>query len=149
MWKSPDLFDRYLEAWNEGDPGVIAGMFTDAAKYKDPSVDRPLEGRDEIREHAEKVLRNWPEQHWIRLRHWDHASGGTVLWRATITSPRSGRDVTFDGLDLFEIAEDGLIAELLVHFDPAKWRGLAPRRILPPEDRVDLRRPQPRSSIAT
>lgn len=126
------MLQRYFAGWNAGDAEAIARCFHPEARFRDPSTTNALAGRHAIRAHVEKVLRYWPEEEWEVLRHWDHAGGATFHWRATITSPWTGRDVTFDGVNVAQL-EDGLITELLVVFDPAAWRGLVPKPFVPPE----------------
>jgi uncharacterized protein (TIGR02246 family) len=126
------MLQRYFDAWNEGDAEAIAQCFHADARFHDPSLEEPLAGRSAIRAHVQKVLRYWPEEEWAALRHWEHRRGATLVWRATITSPWTGRDVTFEGVNIMEL-EDGLISELQVFFDPARWRGLVPKPFVPPD----------------
>lgn len=126
------MLQRYVDAWNAGDANAILACFHDDARLGDPSLEQALAGRTAIRAHVEKVLRYWPEEEWVALRHWEHPRGATLLWRATITSPWTGRDVTFEGVYVMEL-EDGLISELLTFFDPALWRGLVPKPLVPPD----------------
>jgi len=130
--ESLTVLRRYLDAWSAGDAETIVACFHPEARFRDPSMAQAIAGRHAIRKHVEKVLRYWPEEEWEVLRHWDHDTGVTLHWRATITSPWTGRDVTFDGLNVAEVS-DGLIVELLVVFDPAVWRGLVPTPFVPPE----------------
>ena len=100
MAPQADLAREYLAGWNTADADRILEIFLTDAIYADPSAPDRIVGRDAIRQHVEKVLRYWPEQEWIELRQWPHADGLTLLWRATITSPISGKDVTFEGVDI-------------------------------------------------
>ncbi|HXF95398.1 MAG TPA: nuclear transport factor 2 family protein [Gemmatimonadales bacterium] len=123
------MFDvaEWLRAWGEADADLVLAFYTPDCRYRDPATVTPLIGLDALRSHLLKVFAYWPEQRWEEVRRWEHADhqGLTLLWRAEITSPRSGRSVVFEGLDVLRFA-GGRIAEQLIFFDPAAWRSLAP-----------------------
>jgi steroid delta-isomerase-like uncharacterized protein len=116
----------WLDAWNDGDLDRVLEFYAEGVRYRDPAVEE-LTGLVAMRQHLTKVFAYWPEQEWSEVRRWEHADrlGLTLLWRAEITSPRSGKVAQFEGIDVMRFS-GGKIAELLVFFDPAGWRALNP-----------------------
>lgn len=125
------MFDvaAWLESWSTGQAEAVLGFYAPACRYRDPATVEAIHGHDALRAHLAKVFTYWPEQRWEEVRRWDHADGAglTLLWRAEITSPRSGRSVEFEGLDVLRFS-DGKLTEQLIYFDPAVWRTLLPER---------------------
>ncbi len=117
----------WLRAWSDADLERTLSYYSPDCRYRDPATRGPLVGHTGLRSHLERVFVSWPEELWEEVRHWDHADGQglTLHWRATITSPRSGKGVQFEGLDLLRFA-GGKIVEQLICFDPAPWRALMP-----------------------
>lgn len=131
MGRMPD-FDvaGWLAAWSDADLERTLRFYAPDCRYRDPATKTELCGHAELHPHLQKVFGYWPEQRWEEVRRWTHADGAglTLLWRVEITSPRSGRSVVFEGLDVLRLS-GGKIAEQLIFFDPAAWRGLMPARI--------------------
>lgn len=125
------MFDvqAWLDRWNDGDLEGVLALHAEDVRYRDPAVEE-LVGRAALREHLRKVFAYWPEQEWSEVRRWPHADhlGLTLLWRAEITSPRSGKVAQFEGVDVMRFT-GGKIAELLIFFDPAGWKALNPANV--------------------
>jgi ketosteroid isomerase-like protein len=43
-------------AWERGDPGALAGLFSEDGVYEDPLMDGPLTGREQIREGSRPAM---------------------------------------------------------------------------------------------
>jgi uncharacterized protein (TIGR02246 family) len=95
--------DRYVHAWNNNDPGEIAGLFTEDAVYLTGPLDAPWTGRDQIVEE------------WLRIKDEPGTTSftydviavdgdlGVVQGRATYVEP----PLEYGNLWLVRLAPDG------------------------------------------
>jgi len=100
------LVDRYNDAWNRQDLETICSMHAPDMVFENHNAGESAAG-DEVRTHLASIFENWPD---LRFRGRSLYVGDDFVvqeWTATATHP-SGKQVEWDGLDLFPI-ENGLI----------------------------------------
>jgi steroid delta-isomerase-like uncharacterized protein len=116
----------YLDAWNARDAERIAAFFSDDAVYDDRGAGAVARGRSEIRAHAERVHRAFPDLRFelLRAAHADDFTAGE--WRSRMTHrgeidglAPSGRAVESSGVDLATLGPGGLIVHLVSYYDGA------------------------------
>jgi steroid delta-isomerase-like uncharacterized protein len=108
-----EFADRYLEAWNERDPGRMAPLVTDDVVWTDPALPEPARGVAAVQEFMRTSWRAFPD---LRFEEPSPShlsiSGDTVAWtwrmHGTMTGPveppgfaPTGRPMTIDGVDLW------------------------------------------------
>jgi ketosteroid isomerase-like protein len=116
-----ELIDRYDDAWNRHDVDAIDSMHHDEVVFDNHTAGERAEGRAAVREHIAQIFRNNPT---IRFRGRNRYVGGDFVvseWTATVT--RDGKQVEWDGVDLFPI-RDGLIARKDVYSSSHRPREL-------------------------
>ena len=100
------LIDRYNDAWNRQDLDAICALHAPDMVFENHNAGERAEG-DAVRAHLAGIFANWPD---LRFRGRSAYVGEDFVvqeWTATATHP-SGRQVEWDGLDVFPI-ENGLI----------------------------------------
>ena len=72
------LMAEYLAAWNDRDADRIASFFTEDAVYDDRGAGEVARGREQIREHAARIHRGFPDLSFelIRAAHGDGFTAG-------------------------------------------------------------------------
>jgi steroid delta-isomerase-like uncharacterized protein len=119
-----ELMLDYLAAWNARDPQRIASFFTEDAVYDDRGASAVARGRGEIRAHAERVHRAFPDLHFelVRAAHGDLFTAGE--WRSRMTHQGeieglapTGRVVESGGVDVATLDADGRISHLVSYYD--------------------------------
>jgi steroid delta-isomerase-like uncharacterized protein len=133
-----ELMHDYLGAWNARDAQRIASFFTEDAVYDDRGAGATARGRDEIRAHAARVHRAFPDLSFelVRSAHGENFTAGE--WRSRMTHlgeleglASTGRVVESAGVDVATLDRDGRISHLVSYYDGAaimRDLGLLPGR---------------------
>ncbi|MGE7435838.1 nuclear transport factor 2 family protein [Kitasatospora sp. NPDC001175] len=109
----------FFEGSRSGDPDAWAASFAPDAEYHDPVGTPVLAGRAAIRDQFAAVLPLFGRFDGIRP---DRVHGGgdemAVTWRGAGETP-DGRPVAWEGVNVFALGADGLIAHCRAYFDLA------------------------------
>ena len=117
----------YLDAWNARDAERIAAFFSDDAVYDDRGAGAVARGRSEIRAHAERVHRAFPDLRFelLRAAHADDFTAGE--WRSRMTHrgeidglAATGKVVESGGMDVATLDPEGRITHLVSYYDGAE-----------------------------
>jgi steroid delta-isomerase len=116
---APAAVAAFFEGSRSGDPDVWAAPFAPGAEYHDPVGAPVLAGRAAIREQFAAVLPLFGRFDGIRPDR-VHGSGDevAVTWRGSGETP-DGRPVAWEGVNVFTLGADGLIAHCRAYFDLA------------------------------
>jgi len=126
------LIDRYDAAWNDRDLDAIASMHADDIVFHNHTAGERVAGAAAVREHIAGILARWPTLRFESraLRVGDDFA--VSEWTAHATHPDDGRELEWDGVDVFPIAPDGRIARKDVYSTSGTPRVLSTR----PSDRI-------------
>ena len=126
------LIDRYDAAWNDRDLDAVASMHADDIVFHNHTAGERVAGAAAVREHIAGILARWPTLRFERraLRVGDDFA--VSEWTARATHPDDGRELEWDGVDVFPIAPDGRIARKDVYSTSGTPRVLSTR----PSDRI-------------
>jgi steroid delta-isomerase-like uncharacterized protein len=101
-----ELIERYNDAWNRQDLDAIHACHASDVVFHNHTAGEKVEGADAVREHVANIFRNWPGM-WFSSRHL-YVRENLVVSEWTAHAERDGRELEWDGVDIFPI-EDGLI----------------------------------------
>ena len=113
----PPVVREYFAAIQRMDPDAWVACFTQHATSFEPGASAPLQGHAELRQFLVGVLGAFQT---IGLTE-DHvfASGNRVAVKFTGRGTgKNGRDVLFEGIDIFEISHEGKIQMMWGYWDP-------------------------------
>lgn len=109
---------QYFKAIRAGNIDAIVATFAADAVSHDPVGAPPHEGHEGIRRFFEDVGTRFETLH----LHEDHTfiagNGAAVKWTAHGVG-KNGHEVTFEGIDVFEVNDDGQIQQLWAYWNPA------------------------------
>ena len=119
-----EVWDRYVEGWNDHDPRAVRDAFASDGTIETPTTDEPMEG-GEIEAWVSGLVEGFPdvrfEEH--RMLSTDEDGVFVIEWtlHGTHTEtfqgvPPTGNAVELDGVDVARISEEG-IESLTVYFD--------------------------------
>jgi ketosteroid isomerase-like protein len=97
--------ERYNDAWNRQDVDAIISMHAPDFVFHNWTAGERVEG-DEVRDHLEGIFRNTPSLRFTCRRLYVH--DGLVVNEWTATAERAGKQLEWDGVDVFPF-ENGLI----------------------------------------
>jgi steroid delta-isomerase len=123
---SPDKISRAVRAYflaiRAMDPEAIANNFAEDGTTCDPMGAPPISGRAAIREFFESIFKNFKSAALTEDSVFVAGNGAAVKWTGSGTSA-SGKEVNFEGIDVFEINHDGKIQSLWAYWNPAEMIG--------------------------
>jgi steroid delta-isomerase len=114
----PPVVSRYFAAIRRMDPDAWVACFTEQATSYEPGAPAPLQDHAALRQFLAGVLAAFQD---IDLTE-DHVflSGNRVAVKFTGRGTgQNGRRVVFEGIDVFEINQDGRIQTMWGYWDPA------------------------------
>ncbi|MCE3224886.1 MAG: putative Steroid delta-isomerase [Nitrospira sp.] len=114
----PPVVSEYFATIHRMDPDAWVACFTEQATSYEPGAPAPLHGHAALRQFLVRVLAAFQT---IRLME-DHVFlyGNRVAVKFTGRGTgTNGREVTFEGIDVFEISQDGKIQAMWGYWDPA------------------------------
>ena len=115
---SPAVVAQYFAAIRRMDPDAWVACFTEQATSFEPGAAAPLQGHAALRQFLVGVLGAFQK---LGLTE-DHvfSSGDRVAVKFTGRGAgKNGRQVVFEGIDVFEINQDGKIQTMWGYWDPA------------------------------
>jgi steroid delta-isomerase len=123
---SPDKISRAVRAYflaiRAMDPEAIANTFAEDGTTCDPMGAPPISGRAGIREFFESIFKNFKSAALTEDSVFVAGNGAAVKWTGSGTSA-GGKEVNFEGIDVFEINHDGKIQSLWAYWNPAEMIG--------------------------
>ncbi len=114
----PPAVSEYFAAIGRMDPDAWAACFTEQATSFEPGAPAPLQGRAALRQFLAGVLEAFQK---IGMTQ-DHVflSGNRVAVKFTgLGTGKNGREVVFEGIDVFEINQAGKIQTMWGYWNPA------------------------------
>ena len=99
-----------MEAWID--------TFADNAISHDPVGGPLLEGHDSLRQFFQGITQAFETVGLTEDKVFISGNGAAVMWTGRGVG-KNGREVTFEGIDVFEINEEGKIQKLWAYWDPA------------------------------
>jgi len=120
---SPDKVSRAVRAYflaiRAMDPDAFANAFAEDGTTFDPVGTPGITGRDGIREFLESICKNFKSVGLTEDAVFVAGNGAAVKWTGKGTSS-TGREVRFEGIDVFEVNQDGKIQSLWAYWNPAE-----------------------------
>jgi ketosteroid isomerase-like protein len=118
------LIDRYDAAWNAHDVDAIASMHDDAIVFHNHTAGERVAGAAAVRAHIGAIFARWPTLRFERrsLRCGDDFAASE--WTARAVHPDDGRQLEWDGVDIFPLTPEGRIARKDVYSSSATPRVL-------------------------
>ena len=120
---SPDRVSRavrgYFLAIRAMDPQAFANAFAEDGTTYDPVGTPGITGRQAIREFLESICKNFKTVGLTEDSVFVAGNGAAVKWTGKGTSS-GGREVNFEGIDVFEVNQDGKIQTIHACWNPAE-----------------------------
>jgi len=109
----------YFLAIRAMDAEAFANTFAEDGTTFDPVGTPGITGRDAIREFLTSICKNFKSVGLTEEFVFVAGNGAAVKWIGKGTSA-SGKEVKFEGIDVFEINEDGKIQTVHAYWNPAE-----------------------------
>ena len=120
---SPDKISRAVRAYflaiRAMDADAFANTFAEDGTTFDPVGTPGIRGRDAIREFLTSICRNFKSVGLTEEFVFVVGNGAAVKWSGKGTST-TGKEVKFEGIDVFEINADGKIQTVRAYWNPAE-----------------------------
>ena len=101
------------------DAEAFANTFAEDGTTSDPVGAPPIRGRDSIREFLQSICKPFKSVSLEEDSIFVAGNGAAVKWTGKGTSS-SGKEVRFEGIDVFEINADGKIQNVWAYWNPAE-----------------------------
>jgi steroid delta-isomerase len=109
----------YFLAIRAMDAEAFANSFAENGATCDPMGAPPISGRAAVREFFESICKNFKSVALTEESIFVAGNGAAVKWIGEGTSI-NGKDVRFEGIDVFEIDGEGKIQNLWAYWNPAE-----------------------------
>lgn len=120
---SPDQISRavrtYFLAIRAMDADAFANTFAEDGTTCDPLGAPPISGRDAIREFFQSICKNFKIVALNEGSVFVAGNGAAVKWTGHGTS-MNGKEVKFEGIDVFEVNSEGKVQNLWAYWNPAE-----------------------------
>jgi len=120
---APDKISRavrgYFLAIRAMDADAIANTFAEDGTTCDPVGTPPVSGREGIREFFQSIFKNFKSVALDEDSVFVAGNGAAVKWTGHGTST-NGSEVRFEGIDVFEVNDDGKIQTIHAYWNPAE-----------------------------
>ena len=120
---APDKISRAVRAYflaiRAMDADGFANTFAEDGTTYDPVGTPGITGRDAIREFLQSICANFKTVGLTEDCVFVAGNGAAVKWTGKGTST-NGREVRFEGIDVFEVNEDGKIQTVRAYWNPAE-----------------------------
>ncbi len=120
---SPDKISRAVRAYflaiRAMDEDAFANTFAEDGTTCDPVGTPEITGRDAIREFLASICKNFKSVGLTEEFVFVAANGAAVKWTGRGTST-TGKEVKFEGIDVFEINADGKIQTVRAYWNPSE-----------------------------
>jgi steroid Delta-isomerase len=111
------LVAGYVDAINARDPAAIAARFAEDARQADPASNPPNLGRAAIEAFFAASIE--ASESWTFTAKAVHTCASTVAIDFAIDVVTGGATMTIDGIEVFQVGEDGLITAVDAYWDDA------------------------------
>jgi steroid delta-isomerase len=119
----PDKISRAVRAYflaiRAMNAEAFANTFAENGSTFDPEGSSAITGREALREFLQSICKNFKSVALTEDSVFVAGNGAAVKWTGHGTS-MSGREVNFEGIDVFEIDEDGKIQTVHAYWNPAE-----------------------------
>jgi len=109
----------YFLAIRAMDADAFANTFAEDGTTYDPVGTPGVTGREAIREFLTSICKNFKSVGLTEESVFVAANGAAVKWKGRGTSA-TGKEVNFEGIDVFEVNEDGKIQTVRAYWNPAE-----------------------------
>jgi steroid delta-isomerase len=120
---APDKISRAVRAYflaiRAMDVDAIANTFAEDGTTFDPVGTPGITGRDGIREFFQSIFKNFKSAGLTEDSVFVAGNGAAVKWTGHGTSTNGG-EVKFEGIDVFEVDDDGKIQTIHAYWNPAE-----------------------------
>lgn len=120
---SPETTEKviadYFAATRAMDGEAWLATFADDAVSSDPVGAPPMQGKEALGQFFAGIAGAFETVGLTEDSIFISGNGAAVKWTGR-GKGRNGREVTFEGIDVFEINEDGLIQRMWAYWNPAK-----------------------------
>src|SRR5260221_3225868 len=120
---APDNVSRavraYCLAMRAIDADAFPNAFAEDGTTCHPMGTPPISGRPAIREFLQSICKNFKSVGLTEDSVFVAGNGAAVKWIGSGTSA-NGKEVRFEGIDVFEIDQDGKIQNLWAYWNPAE-----------------------------
>ena len=120
---SPEKISRAVRAYflaiRAMDAEAFANTFAEDGTTYDPVGSPAISGREAIREFLTSICKNFKNVGLTEESVFVAGNGAAVKWIGNGTSA-SGKEVKFEGIDFFEVNEDGKIQTVRAYWNPAE-----------------------------
>jgi steroid Delta-isomerase len=120
---SPDRVSRAVRAYflaiRAMDAEAFANTFAEDGTTCDPMGAPPITGRAGIREFFESICKNFKSVSLDEDSIFVSGNGAAVKWSGKGAS-NSGKEVRFEGIDVFEVNGDGKIQNVWAYWNPGE-----------------------------
>jgi uncharacterized protein (TIGR02246 family) len=104
------LIDRYDAAWNAQDLETVASMHDDDVVFHNHNAGELVVGAAAVRSHIGAIFARWPTLRFERRALRCGEDFAVSEWTARATHPDDGRNLEWDGIDVFPVTAAGRIA---------------------------------------
>jgi len=111
--------EKYFQALNQIDRQAFMVCFTDDARVLDPYGAKMVEGNDGLNRWFNSMENTWSEFSIQSGEYYISGDRCAVEWEAKATA-KTGKQAAFKGIDVFTIAESGLVTRLEAYWDAAE-----------------------------
>lgn len=112
----------YFLAIRAMDAEAFASTFAEDGITRDPVGAPPISGRESIRGFLQSICDNFKSVSLEEDAIFVAGNGAAVKWTGKGTS-NNGKEVRFEGIDVFEVNEDGKIQNVWAYWNPAEMIG--------------------------
>jgi len=120
---SPERISRAVRAYflaiRAMDADAFANTFAEDGTTFDPVGTPGITGRDALREFLTSICKNFKSVGLTEEHVFVAGNGAAVKWMGRGISA-TGREVTFEGIDVFEVNADGKIQTVRAYWNPAE-----------------------------
>ena len=120
---APDKISRAVRAYflaiRAMDVDAIANTFAEDGTTFDPVGTSGITGRDGIREFFQSIFKNFKSAGLTEDSVFVAGNGAAVKWTGHGTSANGG-EVKFEGIDVFEVNDEGKIQTIHAYWNPAE-----------------------------
>ena len=120
---APDKISRAVRAYflaiRAMDADAFANTFAEDGTTCDPMGTPPISGRAAIHEFLQSICKNFKSVALNEDSVFVAGNGAAVKWTGSGTSA-SGKEVKFEGIDVFEVDQDGKIKNVWAYWNPAE-----------------------------
>jgi steroid delta-isomerase len=109
----------YFLAIRAMDAEAFANTFAEDGTTRDPMGAPPITGRAGIRDFLQSICKNFKSVSLNEESIFVAGNGAAVKWTGKGTST-SGKEVNFEGIDVFEVNAEGKIQNVWAYWNPAE-----------------------------